>query len=371
MRYSDEFRDAAAVGRIVSRIGEYDGPAAAIMEVCGTHTMSAARFGLRSVLPPQVRLVSGPGCPVCVTDQRDIDSFLAVGRVPDVILASFGDMLRVPGSETSLERLRAAGTDVRVVYSPLDALEIARDNPGSKVVFFAVGFETTMPVTAIALKAADESGVSNFFVFCCHKTMPAALRALLTMGEVNLSGLLLPGHVTTIIGAGAYDFIAREFGIPCAVAGFEPVDMLLGIESILRQLRQGTACIDNAYRRAVRDTPNQAAAALLSEAFVPADAVWRGLGAIPNSGVEIAPAFARLDAKAHFADVIAAAESRQHVSADRRASRCKCGEVLRGVLAPTDCPLFGTACTPSDPVGPCMVSSEGACAAFFKYGGAT
>ena len=362
MRYSDEFRDRVLVHEIASRIAKHEGVSAAIMEVCGTHTMSAARFGLSSLLPPGVALVSGPGCPVCVTDQRDIDAFLAIGRVEGVILTSFGDMLRVPGSETSLEKLRAAGADVRVVYSPMDAVEIARENPESQVVFFGVGFETTMPATAVAVRVAAESAVENFSMFCCHKTMPAALRALLSAGEVKLSGLLLPGHVTTIIGARAYDFIPREFGIPCAVTGFEPVDMMLGIESILRQMSEGSARVDNVYPRAVHDEANEQAARLLSEVFVTADATWRGIGVIPDSGVEIAPRYARLDAKRRFAGVMAGMR-------EPAASPCRCGEVLRGVMSPVDCPLFGTECTPSDPVGPCMVSSEGACAAAFKYGG--
>ena len=397
MRYSDEFRDGTLVQEIASRIAKREGAHAAIMEVCGTHTMSAARFGLSSLLPPGVTLVSGPGCPVCVTDQRDIDSFLAIGRVPGVILASFGDMLRVPGSETppaavgakdsesgrcertatpssesfaptvsspkmSLEKLRAAGADVRVVYSPIDAVEIARGNPESQVVFFGVGFETTMPATALALRVAAEGDVGNFYIFCCHKTMPAALRALLCAGEVRLSGLLLPGHVTTIIGARAYGFIPCEFGIPCAVTGFEPVDMMLGIESILRQIADGNARVDNVYPRAVHWEPNAQAAKLLSEVFVVSDAFWRGIGVIPGSGVEIAPKYARLDARRRFADVIGAV-------AEPAASPCRCGEVLRGVMSPVECPLFGKQCTPTDPVGPCMVSSEGACAAAFKYGG--
>ncbi len=364
MRYSSEFRDGALVRDIASRMAERKGVPAAIMEVCGTHTMSAARYRLRSLLPPGVTLVSGPGCPVCVTDQRDIDSFLAIGRVDGVILTSFGDMLRVPGSQISLEKLRAAGADVRIVYSPMDAVEVAQQNPQSQLVFFGVGFETTMPATAIALTVAAETGVGNFCMLCCHKTMPAALRALLSMGEVRLAGLLLPGHVTTIIGALAYDFIPRDFGVPCAVTGFEPVDMMLGIESILKQVDEGSARVDNVYPRAVRDEPNEQAAKLLSEAFVPANATWRGIGVIPGSGVEIAPEYARLDAKKRFADVVASVGSSP-------ATACRCGEVLRGVLPPAECELFGTACTPSDPVGPCMVSSEGACAAWFKYGGSS
>ena len=284
MKFIDEFRDKDLVQEIVRRLQSLAHTPAAIMEVCGTHTMAAARFGLKSLLPEPVQLISGPGCPVCVTAQMDIDAFLALGDEPNVVLASFGDMLRVPGSQTSLERRRAQGLAVRVVYSPLDAVELARQEPGKHLIFFGVGFETTMPAIAMAIRLAAEQRLDNFSVLCVHKTMPAALRALLASGEVRVSGLLCPGHVTTIIGAGAYDFIPQEFGIPCAVTGFEPLDMLLGIEAILRQLHEGRARVDNVYTRAVQVQPNPRAQALLAEVFAPCDAEWRGLGIIPGSG---------------------------------------------------------------------------------------
>ena len=244
MKFIDEFRDQALVKDLARRLGAlaaFTETPATVMEVCGTHTMAAARFGLKSLLPPGVALISGPGCPVCVTDQSDLDAFLALGTEPGVVLVSFGDMLRVPGTHTSLEGLRAQGAEVRVVYSPLDAVELARQTPEKHLVFFGVGFETTMPATALAIQTAAAYGLDNFSVCCVHKTMPAALKALLSSGEVRVSGLLCPGHVTTIIGTGAYDFIPAEFGLPCAVTGFEPVDMLLGIESILGQLKEGKA----------------------------------------------------------------------------------------------------------------------------------
>jgi hydrogenase expression/formation protein HypD len=330
------------------------------MEVCGTHTMSVARFGLKSLLPAGVRLVSGPGCPVCVTAQADIDAFLALGEMPDAILATFGDMMRVPGSTASLERRRAEGVEARVVYAPLDAVDLARQNPDKQVVFFGVGFETTMPATALAIVTAIREQVKNFSVFCVHKTMPRALRALLASGDIKVSGLLLPGHVTAIIGAEAYTFISEEFGIPGAVAGFEPLDILWGVESILRQLREGRAVIDNAYSRAVRNSANPLALRLLGEVFEPAAANWRGLGVIPESGVKIREEFSQADAGVRFGEVIAAVPP-------ARPTACRCGEVLRGVLAPSECRLFGQACTPSEPLGPCMVSSEGACAAAFRF----
>jgi hydrogenase expression/formation protein HypD len=362
MRFSDEFRDAKIVSSIAERLRNSAFEPATIMEVCGTHTMSAARFGLKSLLPEGVRLVSGPGCPVCVTAASDIDAFLALGSVPGAILVSFGDMLRVPGSSTSLERERAAGADVRIVYSPLDAVEIAANEPDKQIVFFGVGFETTMPAVAISIVSAAERKLANFTVFCVHKTMPAALRALLAGGEVKVSGLLLPGHVTTIIGADAYNFIAEEFSVPCAVTGFEPVDMMLGVESILKQRAEGVAKIDNVYARAVSRQANPRAGRLFDEVFEPCDADWRGIGVIPASGIRIRDGYSAFDARERFAEVIEAVPVAP-------VSECLCGDVLRGVMRPVDCPQFGAACTPSDPVGPCMVSSEGACAAAYRYGG--
>lgn len=364
MKFSEEFRDQALVHETARRLRRLAPGPTAIMEVCGTHTMSVARFGLKALLPQAVRLVSGPGCPVCVTDQGDIDALLTLGSLPDTVLASFGDMVRVPGSSASLERQRASGGDVRVVYAPLDAVEIARQNPGKQVIFFGVGFETTMPATALAIQAAARERLDNFSVFCVHKTMPAALQALLACGEVKVSGLLLPGHVTAIIGVEAYRFIPASFAIPCAVTGFEPLDILLGIEAILQQLKAGVARVDNVYRRAVNIPANPHAQRLLAEVFQPMGAVWRGLGVIPGSGVKIRKTYRRYDAAVRFRKTIAA-------TPPARPTGCRCGEVLRGVLAPQDCHLFGQACTPSQPLGPCMVSGEGACAAVFRYGNST
>jgi hydrogenase expression/formation protein HypD len=360
MKLIDEFRNKDLVLDLARRLQELAGEPATIMEVCGTHTMSAARFGLKSLLPPQVRLISGPGCPVCVTAQTDLDAYLALGALPATVLVSFGDMLRVPGTDTSLEDQRAQGADVRVVYSPLDAVEQARREPGKNFIFFGVGFETTMPASAMAIRTAAAYGLDNFLVHCVHKTMPAALRVLLASGEVRVSGLLCPGHVTTIIGAAAYDFIPAEFGIPCAVTGFEPVDMLLGMEAILQQLKDGAARVDNVYTRAVQVQPNAKARELLDEVFAPDDAEWRGLGVIPGSGVQIRARYARFDARQRFPQVWEQLKPAPP-------SACRCGEVLRGVLRPKECPLFDKACNPSKPLGPCMVSNEGACAAAYRY----
>jgi hydrogenase expression/formation protein HypD len=360
MKFIDEFRDQALVQDLARRLKELAAGPATIMEVCGTHTMAAARFGLKSLLPPEVKLISGPGCPVCVTAQLDIDAFLALGREPQITLASFGDMLRVPGTDTSLEGLRAQGAEVRVVYSPLDAVELARQIPEKHLVFFGVGFETTMPATALAIKTAAAYELNNFSVWCVHKTMPAALQALLASGEVRVSGLLCPGHVTAIIGAAAYDFIPAGFNLPCAVTGFEPIDMLLGIESILRQLKQKKAIVDNVYTRAVQVPANPRAQELLAEVFTAVDAEWRGLGIIPGSGVGIRTPYARFDARARFPRVW------ENLAPPPR-SACRCGEILRGVLRPVECALFAGRCTPAQPLGPCMVSNEGACAAAFRY----
>jgi hydrogenase expression/formation protein HypD len=360
MKFIDEFRDQALVQELVRRLATLAEGPATVMEVCGTHTMAAARFGLKTLLPPDVKLISGPGCPVCVTAQIDLDAFLALGTEPRIILASFGDMLRVPGTNITLEGLRAQGADVRVVYSPLDAVELARQTPGNHVVFFGVGFETTMPATALAIKTAAAYDLDNFSVWCVHKTMPAALKALLSSGEVRVSGLLCPGHVTTIIGAEAYDFIPATFNLPCAVTGFEPIDMLLGIESILRQLRQGQAIVDNVYTRAVQVPANPRAQVLLAEVFASEDAQWRGLGIIPGSGAGIRELYARFNARARFPQI-------WENLTPPPPSACRCGEVLRGVLRPVECPLFAVRCDPAQPLGPCMVSNEGACAAAYRY----
>lgn len=360
MKYSEEYRDRELVRKLSRQIRELAPGPATLMEVCGTHTMAVARFGLKSLLPPEIRLVSGPGCPVCVTAQQDIDEFLALGGLPGAILATFGDMVRVPGSVTSLEKQRARQVQVQVVYAPLDAVAIARQNPHREVIFFGVGFETTMPATALAIKAAAWERLNNFTVFSVHKTMPAALRALLGNGLVKVSGLLLPGHVTTIIGSEAFRFIPRDFGIPCAVTGFEPVDILLGVGSLMRQFKEGRPSVDNVYTRAVKAPANPKAQALLEEIFKPQDASWRGLGVIPKSGAGLREEYGRYDARRRFADVLGRVPPATPTA-------CRCGEVLRGTLAPRDCPQFDRTCTPSQPLGPCMVSNEGACAAAYKY----
>jgi hydrogenase expression/formation protein HypD len=329
-----------------------------LMEVCGTHTMAIARQGLRALFPPNVRLISGPGCPVCVTPQGTIDRMVALARIPGVTIATFGDMLHVPGTESSLERERARGADVRVVYSPMEALARARQDASREVVFLAVGFETTAPTIAGTLLAARAEGVKNFTVAVAGKVVPPALEALLGFDDLALDGLLCPGHVSVIIGARAYEFIPLEHGIPCAIAGFEAGEILAGVASLADQLADGRAEVENLYPAWVKPEGNPRAQAAIAAVFETADAEWRGIGVIPGSGYCLRPEWSEFDAFARFAI--------PEMQAPEPAG-CRCGEVLRGSARPRDCALFGAVCTPQNPIGPCMVSSEGSCAAEFKY----
>ena len=328
------------------------------MEVCGTHTMAAFRSGLRQLLPETVRLVSGPGCPVCVTDPSYIDAAIDLAGHPDVIVATFGDLVRVPGSDSSLEQERAAGASVRIVYSPSDALVLARECPSKKVVFLGVGFETTAPTVAWAIYRAAKDNLTNFSVLCAHKTMPQAMDTLLRDQQVKIDGFICPGHVSVITGAHIYRFICEQYKIPCVVAGFEPWDILWSVKMLLQQLVDGRAEVENEYTRSVNERGNTAAQELIAEVFEPSDVSWRGLGTIAGSGLTIREKYAQFDA-AKALDVIFP-EAREN-------PLCKCGAVLRGVTSPLNCRLFGRACTPAHPVGPCMVSSEGVCAAHYKY----
>ncbi len=360
MKYIDEYRDRARVAKLAAALGALTPKdrAFTFMEVCGTHTMAVARFGLKKLLPPNVNLISGPGCPVCVTPKEYIDHAAALARTPGVTVATFGDMMRVPGSSTDFLRLQAEGADVRVVYSPLEAVALAADKPDRKVVFLGVGFETTAPTVAAAIKRASALGLGNFHVLAAHKLVPPALRALAANAELTLDGFLLPAHVSAVIGAAAYGFLPRDFGLGGAVAGFEPVDIMQGIYLLVKQRVAGAPRVDNGYSRVVRPGGNAVARVLLAEVFEGCDAAWRGLGVIPASGLKLTGKYSSFDA----ARAIPVAP--EETTADEG---CLCGAILTGVKAPADCPLFGAACTPATPVGPCMVSSEGTCAAAFNY----
>jgi hydrogenase expression/formation protein HypD len=344
----------------IAELAERLGRDVNLMEVCGTHTMVAFRTGLNRLLPESVRLRSGPGCPVCVTDANYIDAAVQLCRRPDVVVATFGDLLRVPGSESSLDRERAAGGNVRIVYSPSDALVLAKECPSKQVVILGVGFETTAPTVAWSIWRAARDGVRNFSVLCAHKTMPRAMDALLRDQLVRIDGFLCPGHVSVITGAAMYRFLCERYKIPCVISGFEAWDILKSISLLLTQLVDGRAEVEIEYSRSVTEHGNAAAQRLIDEVFEPNDASWRGIGTITGSGLAIRSKYSNFDA----AHVLGVTFGESHVN-----PLCRCGDILRGVSTPLDCRLFGRACTPAHPIGPCMVSGEGVCAAYYKYEG--
>lgn len=352
------FKDPKLARGLIETIHRLAPERATLMEVCGTHTVAIARNGIRDLMPEGLRLASGPGCPVCVTCNRDIDTVIALARIPNVTITTFGDMTRVPGSTSSLLAEQAAGRSVEIVYSPLDALAFAKAHPEREVVFVGVGFETTTPLVSMAIKRAKAMGLSNFTVFAAHKNMPGALELLVGDPTLELDALILPGHVSTIIGAEPYRFLAEKYGIPGVITGFEPVDVLQGIAMLVRQLHEGRAEIEIAYARGVMPEGNPVALAAIDEVFETCTATWRGLGDIPGSGYRIRDEFANFDAVRRF---------EPDVEPTRDPKGCRCGDVLRARIAPNECPLFRTVCTPENPVGPCMVSSEGSCAAYYRY----
>jgi hydrogenase expression/formation protein HypD len=362
MRFVDEFRDAelgrVLAGEILSAVEP--GRHVKIMEVCGGHTHSIYKYGIDDLLPANVELVHGPGCPVCVIPMGRVDDGIALAREPGVILTCFGDMMRVPGADGTLLDAKAQGADVRMVYSPLDALRIAKSEPDREVVFFAIGFETTAPSTALTLKRARAEGVANFSCFCNHVTIVPPLRALLDSPDLRLDGFVGPGHVSTVVGARPLEFIPADYGKPVVVSGFEPVDILQSVLMILRQLREGRCEVENQYKRVVPYEGNLRALEVMAEVFtLRPHFEWRGLGFISHSGLRLSDAYAELDAERRFGVPGVRV-------ADPKA--CQCGEVLKGVIKPFECKVFGSACTPERPIGTCMVSSEGACAAYYNYG---
>jgi hydrogenase expression/formation protein HypD len=359
MKYFDEYRDSLLAKTLVGELQKAVTKPLRIMEVCGSHTMAIFRNGIRTVLPEGVELISGPGCPVCVTSASHMDAFIAMADKPGVRVAIFGDLFRVPGSNGSLANASSRGAKVDIVYSPIDALELAKKHPEDLVVFLGVGFETTTPTIAATILAAKNQNITNFVVFSTQKTVPPALTALLEDPELRINGLLCPGHVSAIIGAGAYVPYAEKYGIACVIAGFEPTDLLNGLILLARQIGSGHAKVENTYERVVSWEGNARAMKMVDEIFEPADMEWRGLGVIPGSGLKIRKKYQEFDAEVRLEITLPEAQE---------AKGCICGKILKGINNPRECPLFNTRCTPSTPIGPCMVSSEGTCAAFHKYG---
>jgi len=358
MEYVDEYRDPDRIQHLVDHIRKISRKPVKLMEVCGTHTVTIFRNGIRDLLPDHVTLISGPGCPVCVTPIEGIDRAIALAQEHEITIVTFGDLVRVPGSETTLLEQRAEGADVRVVYSAYDALLMAQRNMSRHVVFLGVGFETTAPTIAAVIQRAKEAGIHNFTVLSMHKVLPPALKALVNTPGLEINGFICPGHVSTIIGTDPYVPIARDFGVPCVIAGFEPLDVLQAIGLLVGQIERGEARVENQYRRVVSPQGNPKARALLEDVFEPCDSVWRGLGSLPGSGLKLSPHYGYFDAERRFD--IRAVDGREPPG-------CLCGDILRGLKRPPDCPLFRRTCSPESPVGACMVSSEGTCAAYYKY----
>jgi len=359
MQSSKVFRDPDLVRKLTERIAGLSRTPLKIMEFCGTHTHAICRYGLRELLPRTIEMFSGPGCPVCVTDQADIDYAIALARVPQAIITTFGDLLKVPGSRGSLQAAAARGATVEVVYSPLNAVDFAERNPERSVIFLGVGFETTAPMVAASVLEAIRRNLSNYYVYSMHKLTPPAMRAILDAKELSLGGILCPGHVSTVTGWRVWDFLADTYAIPAAVAGFEPADVLWAVAEIVAQHESCRAEVVNTYPRSATALGNVTAQEVMKQVFETGAATWRGLGAIPESGLTLRTDYHSFDAKEVF-----------HIDPGETIVQegCHCGEIIRGVMKPAECPLFGQTCNPAQPVGPCMVSAEGTCAAYYQYG---
>ena len=358
MKYIDEYRDGALAKDLARKIKDSSRKPVRLMEICGTHTMAIFRHGIRSLLPDHIELISGPGCPVCVTAMEEIDRSIKLARIPDVIVTTYGDMMRVPGTESSLQQENGRGADVRMVYSTFDALKLTEDSPDKEVVFLGIGFETTAPTVAAAIKTARIKNLSNFSVLSAHKLLPPAMDALISGGDLGIDGFICPGHVSTIIGTSAYESVVARYRIPCVVVGFEPIDILQGILMLVEQIENGRARAEIQYKRAVTPEGNPGALLLMKEVFEPCDSPWRGLGMIPASGLAVKDEFSAYDARKRF-DL--------NIPPAKEPPGCRCAEVLRGAIKPMECKLFRNACSPRTPIGACMVSSEGTCAAYYKY----
>jgi len=362
MRYVNEYRNKKLIRQTADSIKDIM-PSRNIrfMEVCGTHTQNFLRFGLHKLIPPSLKLISGPGCPVCVSTQEYIDKTILCTKLKDAVILTFGDMLKVPGSNSSLEKERAKGGDTRVLYSARDSLRVAKENPDKKFIFLAVGFETTAPTIALTILAARKENIKNIFFLSSLKLIPPALAHLVVDERLKVEGFLCPGHVSTIIGIKPYEFIPRRFKIGCCIAGFEPLDILQGLYFLLRQIKDGRPVVENQYQRAVKIQGNSQAKRIIAKVFKIEDVSWRGLGNIPNSGLKMRDEFRRFDAERIFSI------KRNNAITKQRVTKCRCADVLKGLIQPTECLLFSRICRPDNPIGPCMVSNEGACNAHYRY----
>ena len=357
MKFIDEFRNKEIAEGLIERIKKTSTRPIRLMEVCGTHTVSIFRHGIRGLLPEHIKLLSGPGCPVCVTPNRDIDLAIALSRQHDVMIVTFGDMMKVPGSTSSLQKEKAEGRDIRIVYSSLEALKMAKENPGKRVVFFAIGFETTSPTIAVAIIQAKAEKIYNLFFLNSQKRVPPALRALLQSKQLKIDGFILPGHVSAILGTKPYQFISKEFGHPAVITGFEPLDILQGIWMLVKQIEENRPAIEIQYRRVVHEEGNPIALSKIDEVFKRDRAQWRGIGWIEESGYLFKESYQKMDARNFDVEV---EPSREH-------PECLCGEVLQGIKTPLQCQFFKRVCHPENPVGPCMVSIEGTCFTYFRF----
>ena len=362
MKYVNEYRDPELGKKLLKRIRRNSRKHIKLMEFCGGHTVAIFKHGLRQLLPSNIEMLSGPGCPVCVTSTGDLDRAIAMARLPDVIVTSFGDMVRVPGSRSSLQKAKAEGADVRIVYSAQDALRIAKENPDKAIIFIGIGFETTAPTIAASILQAEQERIKNYSVLSLHKVCPPIMKAILDRGEVKLDGIICPGHVSAVIGSRPYRFLADDYKIACAVSGFEPVDILLAVDSLVGQIESGQPTVDITYRRGVKEEGNPAALKLMDTVFKVGSADWRGIGTVPESGLKIRHGYEKFDAAKRF-DI--------KVNPANEPKGCICGAVLRGVSTPLECKLFRRTCTPERPIGPCMVSSEGSCATYYQFGEGT
>lgn len=359
MKFIDEYRDVGLGQKLIARINRLSTRPVRLMEFCGGHTVAILKHGIRQLLPPTVEMLSGPGCPVCVTANADLDKAIALANLPNVVITTFGDMMKVPGSYSSLQKAKAEGADIRIVYSIQDALDIAQDNPSKSVIFIGIGFETTAPTMAASVLEAEQRNINNFYILSLLKLCPPVIKAILDLGEIRLNGIVCPGHVSAIIGSFPYEFITRDYGIACVISGFEPIDILLSIAMLIEQVESDEPKVEIAYRRGVKPCGNVWALELLDKVFEVAEANWRGIGIVPNSGLRLKGDYERFDAQKVVTVTL---------PPPKEPKGCLCGEILRGVKVPGDCKLFRQVCTPEYPVGPCMVSSEGACAAYFHYG---